>query len=110
MSRLRVDATSLRPTGATVLRLGPASARLDLRAVVVTTWCALLAVLVMCWAVSVGDYPIPLSEVLRTMVGHGVEPERLVIHELRLPRAALAASVGAAFGLSGAVYRIMPAQ
>ncbi|HMJ75460.1 MAG TPA: iron chelate uptake ABC transporter family permease subunit, partial [Iamia sp.] len=66
---------------------------------------AALAFLVVCWSVSVGDYPIALSEVLRTMAGHGVEPERLVIHEIRLPRAALAASVGAAFGLSGGIFQ-----
>jgi iron complex transport system permease protein len=101
----KVDRLGVRPKGSTVLRLGPASARLDLRAVAVTVVCAVLAFLVMCWAVSVGDYPIAFSEVLRTMAGYGVEPERIVIHELRLPRAALAASVGAAFGLSGAIFQ-----
>jgi len=96
---------AVRPRGAMVLRLGPASARIDLRAVGVTVVLAALAFLVVCWSVSVGDYPIALSEVLRTMAGHGVEPERLVIHEIRLPRAALAASVGAAFGLSGGIFQ-----
>jgi iron complex transport system permease protein len=96
---------AVRPKGAVVLRLGPASARIDVRAVVVSLALAAAAFLMMCWAVSVGDYPIALSEVLRTMAGYGVEPERLVIHELRLPRAALAASVGAAFGLSGGIFQ-----
>lgn len=96
---------AVRPKGATVLRLGPASARIDLRAVTTSLVLVALAFLVLCWSVSVGDYPIALSEVLRTMAGNGVEPERLVIHELRLPRAALAASVGAAFGLSGAIFQ-----
>ncbi|HEX7134719.1 MAG TPA: iron chelate uptake ABC transporter family permease subunit [Iamia sp.] len=96
---------AVRPRGATVIRLGPASARIDLRAVVVSLVVAALAFLVLCWSVSVGDYPIAFTEVLRTMAGYGVEPERLVIHELRLPRAALAASVGAAFGLSGGIFQ-----
>jgi len=96
---------AVRPRGAMVVRLGPASARIDLRAVGVTLVLAALAFLVVCWSVSVGDYPIALSEVLRTIAGHGVEPERLVIHEIRLPRAVLAASVGGAFGLSGGIFQ-----
>lgn len=93
------------PRGRVVVRAGRASTRIDVRAVVVTTVLAGLAFLVMCWAVAVGDYPIAFSEVLRTLAGRGVEPERLVIHELRLPRAALASSVGAAFGLSGNLFQ-----
>lgn len=96
---------AVRPRGAVVVRLGPVSLRIDLRAVIVTLLLAGTAFLITCWAVSVGDYPIAFSEVLRTMAGHGVEPERLVIHDLRLPRAALAASVGAAFGLSGGIFQ-----
>jgi iron complex transport system permease protein len=101
----RSEPLAVRPGGALVLRLGPVSARIDLRAVGVSLALAALAFLVVCWSVSVGDYPIAFSEVLRTIAGHGVEPERLVIHELRLPRAALAASVGAAFGLSGGIFQ-----
>ncbi len=101
---------AVRPKGNLVLRLGPASIRIDVRAVVVTLVLAVLAFLIMCWAVAVGDYPIRFSEVLRTLAGQGVEPERLVIHELRLPRAALAASVGAAFGLSGAIFQRITAN
>ncbi|QYG95610.1 iron chelate uptake ABC transporter family permease subunit [Iamia sp. SCSIO 61187] len=95
----------MRPRGALCIRLGPVSARVDLRAVAISLGAGALAFLVLCWSVSVGDYPIALSEVIRTLAGQGVDPERLVIHELRLPRATLAASVGAAFGLSGAIFQ-----
>jgi iron complex transport system permease protein len=87
------------------LRKGPVSFRVHPRAILVTLVVAGLAFVVTCWAVSVGDYPIAFREVLRTIAGYGVEPERLVIHELRLPRAALAASVGAAFGMAGAIFQ-----
>ncbi len=90
---------------ALTLRVGPLSVRLHPRAIVVTLIVALLAFVVTCWAVSVGDYPIAFREVVRTMAGDGVEPQRLVIHELRLPRATLAVSVGAAFGMSGAIFQ-----
>lgn len=87
------------------LRKGPVSFRVNPRAILVTVVVVALAFVVTCVAVAVGDYPIPVREVLRTMAGYGVEPERLVIHELRLPRATLAVSVGAAFGLSGAIFQ-----
>lgn len=95
---------------AVVLRVGPASTRVDGRAVAVTAVAAVGAFLAMCWSVSVGDYPIAFSEILRTLAGDGVDPERLVIHELRLPRAALATSVGAAFGLSGNLFQRITAN
>lgn len=88
-----------------VVRLGPTSFLLDRRAAIVTGVGVVVALASVCVAVSVGDYPIDLAEVLRTLAGYGVEPERRIIHETRLPRAALAASAGAAFGLSGGIFQ-----
>jgi iron complex transport system permease protein len=93
-----------------VVRAGRVSTRVEVRAVVVTAVLAALALLALCWSVTVGDYPIALGEVFRTLAGRGVEPERLVIHELRLPRAALATSVGAAFGISGNLFQRITAN
>lgn len=95
----------VRLRGVVVFRLGPVSLRIDPRAILVTVVLGVLAFLVLCWAVSVGDFPISFREVVRTLAGYGVDPNRLVIHEIRLPRAALAASIGAAFGISGAVFQ-----
>lgn len=59
-----------------------------------------------CWALTLGDYPIPVDRVLAALAG--TEPNRLItyyVSELRLPRVLLALLVGAALGLSGALFQ-----
>jgi iron complex transport system permease protein len=55
--------------------------------------------------VSVGDFPIPLRDVVPAIFGHGDEGAVFVAHELRLPRALTAVLAGAAFGISGAIFQ-----
>jgi iron complex transport system permease protein len=55
--------------------------------------------------VSVGDFPIPLPEVIPAMLGLGDERAVFVAQELRLPRAITGLLVGAAFGASGAIFQ-----
>ena len=55
--------------------------------------------------VSVGDFPIPLRNVVPAIFGFGDEAMAIVAHELRLPRAIAGVLVGAAFGLSGAIFQ-----
>ncbi|MFH8438751.1 FecCD family ABC transporter permease [Streptomyces sp. NPDC018007] len=67
----------------------------------------LLAALVVVFGVSlgVGDMVMPIGKVVETLLGGGDGGSRFVVLELRLPRALLAILVGAAFGLSGAVFQ-----
>lgn len=68
----------------------------------------LLAVLVFAAfaiSVSVGDFPIPLPDVVPAMLGFGDDGAVFVARELRLPRALTALLVGAAFGVSGALFQ-----
>jgi iron complex transport system permease protein len=55
-------------------------------------------------SVSVGDYPLPLTDVLRSLVGLP-SPAELIVLELRLPRVVAGVLAGAAFGLSGALFQ-----
>ena len=55
--------------------------------------------------VSVGDFPIPLIDVVPAMLGFGDDGAVFVAQELRLPRALTGLFVGAAFGLSGAIFQ-----
>lgn len=81
------------------------SARVHGRAVVVTV--ALLAggFAMFCWSLSVGDFPIAISDVLATLFGGGNEDSTFIVRTLRLPRGLTGALVGAAFGLAGAIYQ-----
>jgi iron complex transport system permease protein len=81
------------------------SLRTDLRAVVVTALLVALAAVVFAWSISVGDFSIPLDEVVRTLLGEGSGGSNFIIKELRLPRALLGVIVGAAFGVAGAIFQ-----
>jgi iron complex transport system permease protein len=75
------------------------------RAISVSVVLAVLTFFVFCIAISVGDFPIPLSEVIPAVFGHGSQSSDFIIHRLRLPRALTAVLVGASFGFSGAIFQ-----
>jgi iron complex transport system permease protein len=64
---------------------------------------ALLALLVL--SVGTGEFSIPPSEVVGTLLGGGDRSTRFVIETLRLPRALTGILVGAALGSSGAIFQ-----
>lgn len=83
--------------------VGPAPRRLRRQALVL----ALLALLLLgsvTVALSVGSYPVPVVDVLRSLAGLP-SPSDLIVLELRLPRVATGVLAGAAFGLSGALFQ-----
>ena len=53
-------------------------------------------------SVLVGSAPMGLGETLGALFGQGTEASRIIVWEIRLPRAVAAFGVGAALGLSGA--------
>ena len=85
-------------------RLG-VSARVHPRGLVVTLVLLGLGFGAFAWSLAVGDFPVPLHEVLATLVGRGADSSDFIVRTLRLPRGLTAVLVGAAFGLSGAVFQ-----
>lgn len=81
------------------------SLRIDVRLVVVCLGLIGATVTVLLVALSVGDYNIPLTDVMTTLAGGGTPQSRLVVGEWRLPRALLGVALGAALGMSGAVFQ-----
>lgn len=55
--------------------------------------------------VSVGDFPIPLGDVVASIAGSGNADSDFIVRTLRLPRSLTAVLVGAAFGLSGNIFQ-----
>jgi iron complex transport system permease protein len=85
------------------LRLGPFSWLVPLRALGVTlAGLALLGLLVVL-DISLGDFEIPMGDVVDTLLGGGDQGQRFIVRELRLPQTLVAVLVGAALGLSGAL-------
>ena len=85
-------------------RLG-VSTRVHARAVAVSIAVAAVAAGVFAWSITVGDFPIPVTDVLSYLTGRGTEDADFIIGTLRLPRGLTALLVGAAFGLSGAIFQ-----
>ncbi|MFC4533587.1 FecCD family ABC transporter permease [Sphaerisporangium dianthi] len=73
------------------------------RAIAVAASGLALLLLLVALHLRLGDIPMSLAEVVRAVLGGGTGGERLVIMELRLPRALTGALVGAALGVSGAI-------
>ncbi|HJR42257.1 MAG TPA: iron chelate uptake ABC transporter family permease subunit, partial [Gemmatimonadaceae bacterium] len=70
-------------------------------------WAAVPALLLLLIGVAVGVGAIPLSvaDVARALVGEGDPTAVAIIRTLRLPRALLAALVGAGLGMAGAALQ-----
>ena len=92
---------------ATPFRVGAASWLVPVRAAVVSLVGTGLLFLLVAIDLSVGDFPIPVADVVRTLFGGGDAGERFVVMELRLPQTVVAVAVGAALGLAGALTQTL---
>ncbi|MET9618083.1 FecCD family ABC transporter permease [Kitasatospora indigofera] len=58
-------------------------------------------------ALTAGDYPLPVADVLDVLTGGGARADRYVVMEVRLPRLLTALLVGAALGLAGSLFQTL---
>lgn len=89
------------------LAFPPVSGVLRPRLVLTGVLVAAGASLLFCWGLTLGDYPVPLTDVVRALGGAGDPGTVVVVRDLRLPRALTGLLVGLAFGVSGAVFQTM---
>ncbi|WP_024800616.1 iron chelate uptake ABC transporter family permease subunit [Nocardia sp. BMG51109] len=88
-----------------VLRFRGRTARVGLRAAVVSAVLLVAALAVAVLALGTGDYPIAPDRVLRALFVGDQRFDRLVVWEWRFPRVVLALALGAALGASGAILQ-----
>lgn len=81
------------------------SVRFPLRLVSVSVFLLILSISLALIAVTLGDYPISLGEVLSTVVGAGDQFHQLIVLEWRLPVAIAAVVFGAVLGIGGAIFQ-----
>ena len=84
---------------------GRLSWRFDMRSVVVCSVLLAIALAIGLLSLASGDYAVPLGDVLKALVGQAEPSVQMVVVEWRLPRAGLALLLGAALGLSGAIFQ-----
>ncbi|HMR50134.1 MAG TPA: iron chelate uptake ABC transporter family permease subunit [Arachnia sp.] len=81
------------------------SARLPVRLSVVSTTLLLFAVAISGLAITLGDYPLTLSEVWAAAAGRGEDFHRMIVLEWRAPVAVAAVVFGALLGIGGAIFQ-----
>ena len=94
------------PLPGRVVRVGAGvSLRLRSRALVVAAVLLVLVLALLVVAVGTGEFPIAPGDVAAALLGGGDQGTAFIVRELRLPRAVCAVLVGAALGISGAVFQ-----
>ncbi|WBT60667.1 iron-enterobactin ABC transporter permease [Kosakonia oryzendophytica] len=66
---------------------------------------ALIALLLAVWSLRSGTVPLAFSQVIAALTGDAPRAIQLVVTEWRLPRVLMALLVGAALGVSGAIFQ-----
>lgn len=92
-------------SGRLVLRRRSWSVRLHPRSIVVGGLLLAATFVIAVWSIMVGDFPLSVGQVLRAVFGDGGDDAEFIVQALRLPRALTAMLVGAALGMSGAVFQ-----
>jgi len=85
----------------------PVSTRLRVRTLVLGGLAAVLVLAISVWTMTLGEFPVPIGDVLATTFGLGpADPAHdFIVRTLRLPRALSAALAGAALAASGALFQ-----
>ena len=94
-----------RPTGILSLWNGRLTQRLDLRALAVCGIVLALAIVVALVTLASGEFQIAVPDVIGALFGQASAKIHMVVVEWRLPRTSLALVMGAALGISGAIFQ-----
>jgi iron complex transport system permease protein len=90
-----------------LLRVGPLSRQYSRRLLPVLLFCLIITVLVALVALSIGDVALSLPQTLRLLLLPDDSPQSFILHELRLPRVALALLAGSGLGMAGLIMQTL---
>ncbi len=83
----------------------PVSGVLRPRLLLVSSVLALATFVMFCLGMTIGDFPLSVSDVVPALFGSGDSGSTYIVRELRLPRALVGLLAGLAFGASGAIFQ-----
>jgi len=92
---------------ACVVRVGRVSARASWRAVIVVASLLAAAVVIGVAAIGFGTYTVAPGDVLGVLAGTNTSFDRVVVLQWRMPRMLMALLIGAALGVSGAIFQAL---
>lgn len=81
--------------------------RLRRRTMIVSVGLLVALLVVFCIGMTVGDFPLSLADLFRTLTARGTAANNFVVYDLRLPRVITGMLVGLCFGISGAIFQSM---
>ena len=87
------------------VRAGRLRGRFAVRSAVTAAVLAGISVVLALVALTLGDYPVPLTDVMLALTGQEAGTANLIVVEWRAPRALAALVFGAALGVSGAIFQ-----
>ena len=90
-----------------VVRVGNVSARATLRAITVVASLLAGTLVIAVLAIGIGKYTVAPGDVLGVLMGTNTSFDRVVILEWRMPRMLMALLIGAALGVSGAIFQAL---
>jgi len=93
------------PAGRRTFRIGPFSGVLHRRTVVVVSILIAFTIVLGAVALTLGEYPIPLDQLIAALGGSGSDGVLRIVLDWRLPRVLIAVVAGVALGLSGAIFQ-----
>jgi iron complex transport system permease protein len=79
--------------------------RVDPRSAIVCAALVAATAVVAVLGIGTGDFPLPVGDVVATLVGRGDPASEFIVGTLRLPRVLTALLVGGAFGIAGAIFQ-----
>ncbi|MFG1623860.1 FecCD family ABC transporter permease [Kribbella sp. NPDC049227] len=92
-------------TAEAVQVISRARAARQARSLLVIVVLAAIVFVTFCVSLSLGDFKIPVIDVVKTLFGGGDKATEFIVNRLRLPRALTGLMVGAALGMSGAIFQ-----
>ncbi|MGH2584668.1 MAG: FecCD family ABC transporter permease [Dehalococcoidia bacterium] len=105
MNRADALAASPRRRGHATLQTRAFAVRLNVRVLLLCLIAAGCLAVLATWAMSLGSFPVPFGEVVKSVVGEGAPENDFIVRTLRLPRVLCAMLVGAALAMSGAIFQ-----
>jgi iron complex transport system permease protein len=88
-----------------IARRGGVSVRIHPRTLIAGSGLLLTAITVGVVNLSSGDFPVPVTDVLKSLIGQGDAGTDFIVYDLRLPRVLITLFVGASLGVSGAIFQ-----
>jgi iron complex transport system permease protein len=83
----------------------PMSARVSVRTLGLISVAGGLVGLATTWALTLGDFPLSVGEVVDALVGGATGPADFIVRTLRMPRVLVGVGVGFALAASGAIFQ-----